>query len=86
MRPWRYRFSARAGATDGGGAGPAETNLAYASIRAPFAGYIAERNLDPGAYVSGATASTSTMSRGILAFMTSKPSALSSRSWRKTCR
>lgn len=44
----------------------AETNLAYASIRAPFAGYIAERNLDPGAYVSGATASTSTMSRGIL--------------------
>ncbi len=44
----------------------AETNLAYASIRAPFAGYIAERNLDPGAYVSGTTASTSTMSRGIL--------------------
>lgn len=42
------------------------TNLAYASIRAPFAGYIAERNLDPGAYVSGTTASTSTMSRGIL--------------------
>ena len=44
----------------------AETNLAYASIRAPFAGYIAERNLDPGAYVSGTTASTSTISRGIL--------------------
>ena len=44
----------------------AETNLAYASIRAPFAGYIAERNLDPGSYVSGTTASTSTMSRGIL--------------------
>jgi len=44
----------------------AVTNLAYASIRAPFAGYIAERNLDPGAYVSGTTASTSTMSRGIL--------------------
>ncbi|MGZ8422071.1 MAG: efflux RND transporter periplasmic adaptor subunit, partial [Nitrospira sp.] len=44
----------------------AETNLTYASIRAPFAGYIAERNLDPGAYVSGTTASTSTMSRGIL--------------------
>ncbi|MCS6288325.1 MAG: efflux RND transporter periplasmic adaptor subunit [Nitrospira sp.] len=43
-----------------------ETNLAYASIRAPFAGYIAERNLDPGSYVSGTTASTSTMSRGIL--------------------
>lgn len=44
----------------------AETNLAYSYIRAPFAGYIAERNLDPGAYVSGATASTSTLSRGIL--------------------
>ena len=44
----------------------ADTNLAYSYIRAPFAGYIAERNLDPGAYVSGATASTSTVSRGIL--------------------
>jgi membrane fusion protein (multidrug efflux system) len=31
----------------------AETNLAYSYIRAPFAGYIAERNLDPGSYVSG---------------------------------
>jgi membrane fusion protein (multidrug efflux system) len=44
----------------------AETNLAYSYIRAPFSGYIAERNLDPGAYVTGSTASTSTMSRGIL--------------------
>lgn len=44
----------------------AETNLAYSYIRAPFAGYIAERNLDPGAYVSGTTTSTSTVSRGIL--------------------
>ncbi len=44
----------------------AETNLAYSYIRAPFAGYVAERNLDAGSYVSGATASTSTMSRGIL--------------------
>jgi RND family efflux transporter MFP subunit len=44
----------------------AETNLAYSYIRAPFAGYIAERNLDAGAYVTGSTASTSTMSRGIL--------------------
>lgn len=44
----------------------AETNLAYSYIRAPFAGFVAERNLDPGSYVSGATASTSTMSRGIL--------------------
>jgi membrane fusion protein (multidrug efflux system) len=44
----------------------AETNLAYSYIRAPFAGYVAERNLDSGAYVSGASASTSTMSRGIL--------------------
>jgi len=44
----------------------AETNLTYSYIRAPFAGYIAERNLDTGAYVTGTTASTSTMSRGIL--------------------
>jgi membrane fusion protein (multidrug efflux system) len=44
----------------------AETNLAYSYIRAPFAGYVAQRNLDAGAYVSGSTASTSTMSRGIL--------------------
>ncbi len=44
----------------------AETQLAYSYIRAPFAGYIAERNLDTGAYVTGSTASTSTMSRGIL--------------------
>jgi RND family efflux transporter MFP subunit len=44
----------------------AETNLAYSYIRAPFAGYVAERNLDPGAYVTSATASTSTMSRGML--------------------
>lgn len=44
----------------------AGTNLTYSYIRAPFAGYIAERNLDTGAYVSSATASTSTMSRGIM--------------------
>lgn len=44
----------------------AETNLAYSYIRAPFSGFVAERNLDPGAYVTGTTASTSTMSRGIL--------------------
>ncbi len=44
----------------------AETNLTYSYIRAPFAGYVAERNLDPGAYVTGSTASTSTLSRGIL--------------------
>ena len=44
----------------------AETNLAYSYIRAPFAGYVAERNLDTGAYVTSATASTSTMSRGML--------------------
>jgi RND family efflux transporter MFP subunit len=43
-----------------------ETNLAYSYIRAPFSGYVAERNLDAGAYVTNATASTSTMSRGIL--------------------
>lgn len=44
----------------------AETNLAYSYIRSPFAGYVAERNLDQGAFVNGSTASTSTLSRGIL--------------------
>ncbi len=44
----------------------AETNLTYSYIRAPFSGYVAERNLDPGAYVTNATAGTSTTSRGIL--------------------
>ena len=44
----------------------AETNLTYSYVRAPFAGFVAERNLDQGAYVTGSTASTSTMSRGIL--------------------
>jgi len=44
----------------------AETNLTYSYIRAPFAGYIAERTLDTGAYVTGTTASTSTTARGIL--------------------
>ncbi len=44
----------------------AETNLAYSYIRAPFPGYVAERNLDLGSYVSGTTAGTSTVSRGIL--------------------
>lgn len=44
----------------------AETNLTYSYIRAPFDGFVAERNLDPGASVTGATASTSTMSRGIM--------------------
>ena len=44
----------------------AETNLTYSYIRTPFSGYIAERNLDPGAYVTGTTASTSTTTRGIL--------------------
>ncbi|SPP63679.1 efflux RND transporter periplasmic adaptor subunit [Nitrospira lenta] len=44
----------------------ADTNLAYSYVRAPFAGYVAERNLDPGANVTSAIASTSTNSRGIL--------------------
>ncbi|MDE3035557.1 MAG: efflux RND transporter periplasmic adaptor subunit, partial [Nitrospirota bacterium] len=44
----------------------AETNLTYSYIRAPFAGYVAERTLDTGAYVTGSTASTSTTARGIL--------------------
>jgi len=44
----------------------AETSLTYSYIRAPFAGSISARNLDAGAFVSGSTPSTSTMSRGIL--------------------
>ena len=44
----------------------AETNLTYSYIRAPFAGSISIRNLDGGAFVSGSTGSTSTLSRGIL--------------------
>ena len=44
----------------------AETNLTYSYIRAPYAGYIAARNLDQGAFVTSATPSTSTFSRGIL--------------------
>jgi RND family efflux transporter MFP subunit len=44
----------------------AETSLTYSYIRAPFAGSIAVRNLDAGAFVSGSTGSTSTLSRGIL--------------------
>ncbi|HXH85615.1 MAG TPA: efflux RND transporter periplasmic adaptor subunit, partial [Nitrospira sp.] len=44
----------------------AETNLAYSYIRAPFPGYVAERNLDLGAYVTGAGSSNSTASRGIV--------------------
>jgi RND family efflux transporter MFP subunit len=44
----------------------AETNLSYSYIRSPFAGYVAERNLDAGAFVSGSTGSTSTFSRGIM--------------------
>ena len=44
----------------------AETNLAYSYIRAPFSGYVAERNLDLGAYVTGAATSNSTTSRGIV--------------------
>ena len=44
----------------------AETNLSYSYIRAPFEGSISIRNLDAGAFVSGSTGSTSTLSRGIL--------------------
>ncbi|WP_455387789.1 efflux RND transporter periplasmic adaptor subunit [Petrachloros mirabilis] len=44
----------------------AETNLAYSYIRAPFPGYVAERNLDLGAYVTGAGPGNSTTSRGIV--------------------
>ncbi len=44
----------------------AETNLAYSYIRAPFSGYVAERNLDLGAYVTGSGPGNSTTSRGIV--------------------
>ena len=44
----------------------ADTSLTYSYIRAPFAGSISTRNLDAGAFVSGSTGSTSTLSRGIL--------------------
>jgi len=43
-----------------------ETNLSYSYIRAPFAGFIAARNLDPGAFASASSASTSTFSLAIL--------------------
>jgi len=44
----------------------AETNLAYSYIRAPFSGYVAERNLDLGGYVTGAATGNSAASRGIV--------------------
>ncbi len=44
----------------------AETNLTYSYIRAPFAGYIAARNMDGGAYATASSASTSSFSVGIL--------------------
>jgi RND family efflux transporter MFP subunit len=44
----------------------AETNLANTRLLAPFAGYIAQRNLDPGAAVSAQSAGTNTASVGIL--------------------
>jgi membrane fusion protein (multidrug efflux system) len=44
----------------------AETNLSYSYIRAPYAGFISARNLDPGAFASATSASTSTFSLPIL--------------------
>jgi RND family efflux transporter MFP subunit len=44
----------------------AQTNLANTRLLAPFAGYIAQRNLDPGAAVSAQSAGTNTASVGIL--------------------
>jgi membrane fusion protein (multidrug efflux system) len=44
----------------------AETSLGNTRLVAPFAGYIAQRNLDPGAAVSAQSAGTSTTSVGIL--------------------
>src|SRR5215831_1371010 len=44
----------------------AETNLGNTRLLAPFAGYIAQRNLDPGSAVSAQSAGTNTSSVGIL--------------------
>lgn len=44
----------------------AQSNLENARITAPFAGYISQRNLDPGAAVNAQAAGTSTSSVGIL--------------------
>jgi len=44
----------------------ARTNLANTRLLAPFAGYVAQRNLDPGAAVSAQSAGTNTASVGIL--------------------
>jgi membrane fusion protein (multidrug efflux system) len=43
-----------------------QTNLENARITAPFAGYVSQRNLDPGAAVNAQAAGTSTSSVGIL--------------------
>jgi RND family efflux transporter MFP subunit len=45
----------------------ADTNLANTRLLAPFAGYVSQRNLDPGAAVSAQSAGTNTASVGILA-------------------
>lgn len=44
----------------------AEMNLANTRLLAPFSGYVAQRNLDPGAAVSAQSAGTNTASVGIL--------------------
>jgi membrane fusion protein (multidrug efflux system) len=44
----------------------ASTNLANTRLLAPFAGYVSQRNLDPGAAVSAQSAGTNTASVGIL--------------------
>jgi RND family efflux transporter MFP subunit len=44
----------------------AQTNLGNTRLLAPFSGYIAQRNLDPGAAVSAQSAGTNTASVGIL--------------------
>ena len=44
----------------------AETNLANTRLLAPFAGYVSQRNLDPGAAVSAQSSGTNTASIGIL--------------------
>lgn len=44
----------------------AQSNLSNTRLLAPFSGYVAQRNLDPGAAVSAQSAGTSTTSLGIL--------------------
>jgi membrane fusion protein (multidrug efflux system) len=51
----------------------AQANLDNARITAPFAGYVSQRNLDPGAAVNAQAAGTSTSSVGVLVLQSLDP-------------